>query len=466
MGDVTGLDDGLRAVADSLEVASRSTTAAQAMTRTAPIVAHRGRARVAAVGVAVAALATALAVTTVFDGIGRDRVETERSPVTQPTAAPSTTVPAQTTTSLSRQTVLTGVAFDQLPEAGVAVVEDEQLVLLSFDGTELGRGPALSPEAVQQDLSVVVSFDRVARLVSDGVQAPAGCEGARAAGGVRVALCGREPQVRDRIDRIDHLGRSTTVAGVVAGVGHWRGAMPSPDGRWVLGQWSAECEVPIAYLIPAHGGAPVPVAEGDSGTLIESKGLGWTPDGRMVMSLPAGPCSSGGDPAGVYLIDPDTLERTLVRAGGAPALMWSRQGGFPNDPEVTIQRARRELGLEGCCGEPSHGGDGALDGVTWEGIGVGVAGNPAGFDLGVEFTGSVSTPTVAGGDAVMGDTAEGVVVAFTCGGVHWTVGGGLSDHVADEATVLAVAEALIPHLYCTLADPPMVASSTERPDEG
>lgn len=84
-------------------------------------------------------------------------------------------------------------------------------------------------------------------------------------------------------------------------VGHWESALLSPDGRTVLAQWSAECEVPIAFLIPAAGGAPRPVA----GTLRKfpvSIAHGWTPDGLAVVSLPTLAC--GGDYAGpgIYLV--------------------------------------------------------------------------------------------------------------------------------------------------------------------
>ena len=48
-------------------------------------------------------------------------------------------------------------------------------------------------------------------------------------------------------------------------IGHWESAQLSPDGRTVLAQWSAECEIPIAFLIPVAGGKPRPVA----GTLRE-----------------------------------------------------------------------------------------------------------------------------------------------------------------------------------------------------
>src|SRR5205823_10572821 len=39
------------------------------------------------------------------------------------------------------------------------------------------------------------------------------------------------------------------VAGKPRGIGHWLWAELAPKGDSVLAQWSAECEVPVAYLI-------------------------------------------------------------------------------------------------------------------------------------------------------------------------------------------------------------------------
>jgi hypothetical protein len=41
-------------------------------------------------------------------------------------------------------------------------------------------------------------------------------------------------------------------------VGHWRQAALSPDGRWLLLEWSAECEVPFTFVVRSSGGAPRP----------------------------------------------------------------------------------------------------------------------------------------------------------------------------------------------------------------
>jgi hypothetical protein len=88
-------------------------------------------------------------------------------------------------------------------------------------------------------------------------------------------------------------------------VGHWRWAAVSPDGSTLLAQWSAECEVPIAFFVSAAGGLPRAVTgERDWTTAPSSVALGWTTDGRAIVFLPAQSCGQTFDP-GVYLVDPD-----------------------------------------------------------------------------------------------------------------------------------------------------------------
>jgi hypothetical protein len=487
MRDDQALDSALRALAEQLDAASRETTAAQAMAhparvgRRAPL-AHRER-RLVAVLAAVAVTAAAVVVAVVVPGDEAGRVEVGEQPGRAPTTgttAPEDPVPGsgsgEPSPSTSPEVQLDGeIDAGALPESGIAIVEGGDLVVLDFDGTELARGPAPDPVVWQDRPRLTVGADLIARFAEDTAEAPEGCDRAAGAGGVRVALCGGQPQVRSRIDRVDPTGGVTTLV-VNPGMhgGSWRWAVPSPDGRWVLGQWSGECESPDGYLVPAGGGPSVPVLSGEGGVRPpESFGVGWTPDGRAVVELFAGACGAGDTDPGIYLVDPDTLASTLVRPGSAAALVWTLEGGFSNAREVAMARARAELGLEGCCGEPSHGGEGVTDGVVWEGVEVAVGGAPAASADGdqagqpgpIEFAGGFELVPFAGGTAVTGvvdggsaGTTAGVsLVAFTCGDTRWSVGGGLSDPDADAEVVLAVAEALVPHLYCSLGDPPASA---------
>jgi hypothetical protein len=91
--------------------------------------------------------------------------------------------------------------------------------------------------------------------------------------------------------------------------GHWAGAWLAPNGKRLLAQWSAECEIPIAFFVDVETGALEPVTgEKDWTAAPESIALGWSADGRGRVRLPKGACGTGAPRPGVYLIDPATNE--------------------------------------------------------------------------------------------------------------------------------------------------------------
>jgi hypothetical protein len=86
------------------------------------------------------------------------------------------------------------------------------------------------------------------------------------------------------------------------GIGHWAWAELSPDGETILAQWSAECEVPIAYFIPAAGGRPREAVEAYS-----SRAVGWADEGRAIVKLLESACGASAPKPGFYLVDPDGM---------------------------------------------------------------------------------------------------------------------------------------------------------------
>jgi hypothetical protein len=110
---------------------------------------------------------------------------------------------------------------------------------------------------------------------------------------------------------------SATGAGMV---GHWAWAALSPDGTTILAQWSAECEVPTAFLIPADGGSPTPITgEEDWAKSPESVALGWTIDGRAIAFLPKGPpCGNGSRVPGIYLYSSPGEGKLLLAGKRSP----------------------------------------------------------------------------------------------------------------------------------------------------
>jgi hypothetical protein len=96
-------------------------------------------------------------------------------------------------------------------------------------------------------------------------------------------------------------------------VGHWAWAALSPDGSTFLGQWSAECEVPIAFFARLDGRALRPVtAEHNWADSPNSIAYGWTTDGRAIVRLPRQPCGAAAKKPGLYLIN-RAGRRTLIR---------------------------------------------------------------------------------------------------------------------------------------------------------
>ena len=89
-------------------------------------------------------------------------------------------------------------------------------------------------------------------------------------------------------------------------IGHWVAAMPSPDGRTLLAQWSAECEAQVAFFVPVDGGAPRAVSgHRDWADSPSSAGFGWTPSGEARIAFHrGGGCGSAIRRPGVYLARP------------------------------------------------------------------------------------------------------------------------------------------------------------------
>jgi hypothetical protein len=99
-------------------------------------------------------------------------------------------------------------------------------------------------------------------------------------------------------------------------IGHWTWVAESPDRGTLLAQWSAECEIPVAFFIPAAGGKPRPVARDRYGPAT-STALGWTTDGRAIVELPSAECGAKAVRPGVFVVAPDTGEREYWKPVGS-----------------------------------------------------------------------------------------------------------------------------------------------------
>jgi hypothetical protein len=98
-------------------------------------------------------------------------------------------------------------------------------------------------------------------------------------------------------------------------VGHWVWAEFAPRGGGFLAQWSAECEVPVAYL----------VADGKLRAYgRESAALGWLPSGEALIHFPNGPCAGDSKRMrGIYAVPSGGKPRLILRtARFAQYAMW------------------------------------------------------------------------------------------------------------------------------------------------
>jgi hypothetical protein len=313
MSDPGDLKAKLQQLARHLDDRSTAVEPEVVMQRTfsAPPPRRRAVLRIAGVAAAVAALAGVALLVPRLDGTDERQVETLNDPtVTLP--SPTTTLPDAAAT---------------WPASGIAVTENGRLVLLDYEGGLVAEAPTpvvdrLATADAGLDTVVVVSATEftLAPASAQGSESPPDCE-PPVGTELRITLCGGgATHSRERVVRIDASGATTVLADKVGLVGHWRWALPSPDGRWVLAQWSAECESPQAYLIPADGSLPRLLVD-------ESTGVGWSPDGKAILRLRGGSCGEGSEQPGTYVVDPASGERTILRPESDPlsqTFLWLR----------------------------------------------------------------------------------------------------------------------------------------------
>ncbi len=453
--------DQLQTIARALDEQAPPVTVAEALRTTAPT---RPRSYERLALTAAAALLIVIVGAGVWAAIGdRD----EHTSVVTPGPGSTQSAPSTTTEGVPAS----DFEWSALPAVGIAIQPlDGPLELYDLEGTPLGVAPALV--APVNSPRLVVWPGQVEEEPSPLVEVPDGCESAESGGGLRVALCGGADGLPRRVELVDATGEATLLldgpprreglSDVV--VGHWRWATPSPDGKWVLAQWSGECEVPTAFLINAATGDARTV----DGTSLDdwanaptSVGLGWAQDGRAVVSLPEAACGSGAEIPGTHVLDPATgvLDRVLPSGElSDQTFLWIKRA-HGNGAEWLVGQAIASLGLEGCCGEPSQGGAGVTYGATFEGHDIGILGQPtAGPGADLPATDGQRLPVLHGEAVVFPNTPGGPfpgssLVAFRCGDFTWVLSW-WDDGTPEVDSMLLLAETLVPHLACTLGEPP------------
>jgi len=94
--------------------------------------------------------------------------------------------------------------------------------------------------------------------------------------------------------------------------GHWSGGFLSPNGRTLLLQWTAECEVPFAVFVAARGGTPRLVFGGER--LEDAQPAiahGWTLRGEAIVEAMPTCGDVHGRATALWLVTPSGDERRL-----------------------------------------------------------------------------------------------------------------------------------------------------------
>jgi hypothetical protein len=126
-------------------------------------------------------------------------------------------------------------------------------------------------EVGERNVVVVYGAEAVERVLED----PEICQ----TGGRSMALCTAGADQASRFAFV--VGDRAVPVEAPEGIGRWRWAAVSPDGRTILAQWDADC--PRAFAIDAGTGARRELGTGET--------LGWTTDGRAIVS---GACGERG----------------------------------------------------------------------------------------------------------------------------------------------------------------------------
>jgi hypothetical protein len=429
--DVPFVEDRLRALANRLDEAAPPLTAADITDRPAhaEVLPMRRRNPLLAAGGAALAVAAAVAGFVVIAGDDEpNRVDTAGRP--GPTS-PTPTRPSPDTEA----GVLPKPADGSTPP--LLVWNDEEMALIDYSGKEFGRAPLDGWSTNRPDVGVdLIDAEggwkpAEAPVVDDPVE---DCQAVHGRAGLLIGACGGLNGEPPEIVIIESNGVHQTLAASRdtghPDVGHWGYGLPSPDAKWVLAQWSGECEVLSAYAVEVSTGRVEFV--GLQGT--ESRALGWAPDGRAIVGVSGGPCTNAESADdGIYLIDVNSGDRQRIHHFTAGAMVRWSGDGVPGAPDSRldrrVDRALAELNLEGCCGEPSHGREPTSTGMVFEGRDIEIYAVP---------------------DSMAGnlESLRPGQVRFTCFHDIYTLGVFDSSRASDRPLVQRAADRLRPHLYC------------------
>jgi hypothetical protein len=193
-------------------------------------------------------------------------------------------------------------ALPELPSRGLVRDTTAGIELQTMQGRPLGvisrlniaPDLATSRELLLRDRrGSLFALDRRARRlrqVSDGAPPRRACRVTDRRAERELVVCKSTIKLRTK------SGVLRIVARAPGRIGHWERAAFAPRGNAFFAQWSAECEIPVAYLV-LNG---VMRRYGNGTT--ESAALGWLPNGSVVVHFPRGACGGSHRAPGVYAV--------------------------------------------------------------------------------------------------------------------------------------------------------------------
>ena len=201
-----------------------------------------------------------------------------------------------------------------LPERGLVRQTRAGVELQTMRGRPLGviRGLDLAPDmATSSDLllrdrrgglHVLDLRARRVRQISAGPPRRRACRVTDTHGQLELVVCKATVKLRTS-------GKLRVVARRPGRIGHWERAAFAPASNTFFAQWSAECEVPVAFLVA--DGLMRPYGARTYRDAPSSMALGWLPNGRAVVHFPKAACGGSYRGAGIYAI-PHSGKPTLL----------------------------------------------------------------------------------------------------------------------------------------------------------
>ncbi len=199
-------------------------------------------------------------------------------------------------------------------KAGVELETMRGRPLGVLKGLDLAPNKATSGGLIMRDrldrLFVIDLYEHRVRQVFEMPQRIRDCRLTDARLQLELLVCGQTVKTA-RYGPAGAKPKLRVVARAPGRVGQWARAEFAPRGDAFLAQWSAECEVPVAFLVA--GGVMRPYGGRTLVDAPESVALGWLPNGRAVIHFPKGACGGTFRTPGIYAVPRTGSARLLLR---------------------------------------------------------------------------------------------------------------------------------------------------------